>query len=125
MPKYFFNIFSYPFPSAHAITQDVSLLETAKAAQFFSTDGIIITGNSTGDPADHNCVQEIKKHCQETPVIVGSGVTENNLEKYFPNSDAVIVGSYFKTGGYWGNDLCEDRVQKFMDKVNYLRNMDK
>lgn len=30
--------------SSHSITQDVSLLETAKAAEFFLTDGIIITG---------------------------------------------------------------------------------
>lgn len=30
--------------SAHSITQDVSLLETAKAAEFFLTDGVIITG---------------------------------------------------------------------------------
>lgn len=30
--------------SSHAITQDVSLLETAKASEFFLTDGIIITG---------------------------------------------------------------------------------
>ena len=31
--------------SSHAITQDVSLLETAQAAKFFLTDGIILTGN--------------------------------------------------------------------------------
>lgn len=30
--------------SAHSITQDVSLLDTAKAAEFFLTDGVIITG---------------------------------------------------------------------------------
>lgn len=29
---------------SHAITADVSLLETAQAAQFFQTDGIVITG---------------------------------------------------------------------------------
>lgn len=30
--------------SSHAITSDVSLLETAHAAEFFMTDGIILTG---------------------------------------------------------------------------------
>lgn len=30
--------------SSHAITQDITLLETAKAAEFFLTDGIVITG---------------------------------------------------------------------------------
>ncbi|PSN37376.1 Uncharacterized protein F13E9.13 [Blattella germanica] len=38
--------------SAHAITADVSLQETAKAAEFFMSDGVIITGAATGDPAD-------------------------------------------------------------------------
>ena len=30
--------------SAHAITQDVDIAETARAAQFFRTDGVILTG---------------------------------------------------------------------------------
>ena len=34
--------------SAHAVTADVSLRETAKAARFFLSDGIVITGISTG-----------------------------------------------------------------------------
>lgn len=37
--------------SAHAITQDVTIAETAKAAEFFMSDGLIITGSATGDPA--------------------------------------------------------------------------
>lgn len=39
------------FYSAHAITSDVSLGETAKAAQFFLADGVVLTGLATGDPA--------------------------------------------------------------------------
>lgn len=31
--------------SSHAITGDVSLLETVHAAEFFATDGVILTGN--------------------------------------------------------------------------------
>jgi len=38
--------------SSHAITQDISLIETAKAAEFFLTDGIIVTGTATGQPAE-------------------------------------------------------------------------
>jgi predicted TIM-barrel enzyme len=37
--------------SSHAITSDVSLAETAKAAEFFMADGVIVTGQATGDPA--------------------------------------------------------------------------
>lgn len=38
--------------SAHTITADVSIEETAKAAEFFLSDALIVTGNATGDPAE-------------------------------------------------------------------------
>lgn len=43
--------------SSHSITQDVNLIETAKAATFFLSDGIIITGTATGQPAEPNDVK--------------------------------------------------------------------
>lgn len=43
---------TFYFYSSHAITSDVSLSETVKAAKFFLADGIILTGTTTGDPAD-------------------------------------------------------------------------
>lgn len=42
--------------SSHAITQDVNLIETAKAATFFMSDAVIITGTATGQPAEPNDV---------------------------------------------------------------------
>lgn len=45
--------------SAHAITSDVSLVETAKAAEFFLADGLIVTGTATGDPAKPSDLQGI------------------------------------------------------------------
>lgn len=41
------------FHSAHSITGDVSVVETAQAAKFFLVDGVIITGSATGQEADH------------------------------------------------------------------------
>jgi membrane complex biogenesis BtpA family protein len=38
--------------SAHAITSDVDLVETAHAAEFFLADGLIVTGVATGRAAD-------------------------------------------------------------------------
>ena len=34
--------------SAHAVTADVSIAETAAAAKFFNVDGVIVTGSATG-----------------------------------------------------------------------------
>ena len=38
--------------SAHSITSDVDICETAKAAEFFKADGVILTGSSTGSEAN-------------------------------------------------------------------------
>src|SRR5260370_31536875 len=38
--------------SAHAITADVDLAETAIAAEFFQADGVIVSGAATGRPTD-------------------------------------------------------------------------
>ncbi|XP_067158625.1 uncharacterized protein F13E9.13, mitochondrial-like isoform X2 [Apteryx mantelli] len=38
--------------SAHALTADVSVAETARAAELFLADGVILTGTATAMPAD-------------------------------------------------------------------------
>src|SRR6185436_13037350 len=46
--------------SAHAITGDVSLTETARAAEFFKADGVIVTGMHTGHSPDASEVKNVK-----------------------------------------------------------------
>lgn len=43
--------------SAHAVTSDVSLVEMAKAAEFFGSDGVIVTGTATGEQTNPEHVQ--------------------------------------------------------------------
>lgn len=106
--------------SAHAITADVDVVETAKAAAFFRSDGIIITGNSTAVAAMPWDIQNAKK-AAALPTLVGSGITIDNVEHYLPISDGLIVGSYFKRDGFWANEIEENRVVEFMEKVKGLR----
>lgn len=108
--------------SSHSISADVSLLETAKAAEFFLSDGIVITGSSTGCPTSPDDLNEVYQKIMG-PILIGSGVTEANLGNYFERADAVIVGSHFKKGGDWSCKLSEDRVTGFMKKINKLRHM--
>ena len=49
--------------SAHAITADVSIVETAKAAEFFLADGVIVTGAATGEPASPDEVRDVVQPC--------------------------------------------------------------
>ena len=94
--------------SAHAITADVSLVETAKAAEFFLVDGVIVTGVATGQAADVSEVHAVAR-AVGVPTLVGSGVTLDNLHGY-RDADALIVGSSIKHGGVWSGALDESRA---------------
>lgn len=102
--------------SSHAVTADVTIEETAHAAEFFLSDGVIVTGAATGFEADLDEIRRVKKH-SGIPVLVGSGVDCENVCKYMAAADALIVGSHFKHGGDWRNGVSYERVKAFMEKV--------
>jgi membrane complex biogenesis BtpA family protein len=95
--------------SAHAITADIDIAETAKAAEFFLVDGVIVTGIATGQPAEPDEVNAVAR-AVSVPTIVGSGITSENLSHY-PDADAFIVGSSIKKDGLWSNPIDPDRAR--------------
>jgi membrane complex biogenesis BtpA family protein len=99
--------------SAHAITADVDIVETAKAAEFFSVDGVIVSGTATGSPADPEEVQAVSG-AVGVPTIVGSGITPKNIARY-SSADAFIVGSCVKSDGVWSGKLDVARVRAVVD----------
>lgn len=103
--------------SSHTITNDVSLKETAHAAEFFNSDGLIITGSATGDEPKISDLDEVKGNCN-LPIIIGSGITEQNFGKYKDKADAFIIGSYFKKEGIWVNEVESVRVESFIKMKN-------
>ncbi|XP_054152492.1 uncharacterized protein F13E9.13, mitochondrial-like [Oppia nitens] len=105
--------------SSHSITSDVSIGETAKSAQFFLSDGLIITGQSTGHFPKLDELKDIQELNLGIPLLIGSGVDDNNVGDCIEQEvSAVIVGSHFKKDGLWSNDLCENRISRFMDRVH-------
>lgn len=106
--------------SSHAITSDVGIDETAQAAEFFLSDGLIVTGSSTGKAvnlADLKCLKD-KIHI---PVVIGSGISADNITEYWDHASAFIVGSYFKEDGFWKNPICAERLKEFTKRVKELR----
>ncbi len=94
--------------SAHAVTADVDVVATAQAAEFFLADGVILTGPTTGRAADAGEVRAVAA-AVSIPILVGSGVTPQNLSDYV-EADAFIVGSYVKSDGLWSNPLDKERI---------------
>ena len=106
--------------NAHAITGDVSLEETAHAAEFFLSDGLIVTGVATGQEADLKETKRVKEAVQ-IPVLVGSGVNLQNVDRYLKVCDGLIVGSWFKEGGHWTGAVDGERVRRMMEVVRKWR----
>ena len=94
-------------------------METAKAAEFFLSDGVIITGSSTGEPVQEDDLTKVKNSLS-LPILLGSGVTAENVKVYM-NANAFIVGSYFKEDGLWYNEVDPIRVRNLMEKIQHIR----
>lgn len=105
--------------SAHAITADVSLGETAETVEFMGADCVIVTGNATGHAPKVADVQEAKSHCH-LAVFLGSGISENNIEQFCKEADGFIVGSSFKVDGLWSNTIDPTRVAQFIHRLRRL-----
>lgn len=99
--------------SSHAITDDITLAETAKDAEFFKVDGVIVTGARTGEAPESGEVRAVRK-AVSNQVLVGSGVTEHNMLELAAYADAVIVGSSAKHEGLWFNAVESERVKRLV-----------
>jgi membrane complex biogenesis BtpA family protein len=106
--------------SAHAITADVDIGETAHAVEFMRADAVIVTGGFTGDPPKLADIAAVKKRTR-LPVYLGSGVTAKNLKQFFPTADGFIVGSDFKEEGHWSRPVDARRANQFMSVYAKLR----
>lgn len=96
--------------ACHAITADLTLAEAAEAAEFFGSDGLIVTGTATGRPTSPADV-DAAKGASRLPVYVGSGVTAESIGDLLTRADGVIVGSSVKQDGLWHNPPDPDRCR--------------
>lgn len=77
-------------------------------------------GNSTGDATKPQDLRDLIGKLQ-VPILIGSGVTKDNLIDYSPYIQGAIIGSHFKRNGHWANELSETCIENFMYKVEELR----
>lgn len=106
--------------SSHAVTADVSIGATAEAVEFMRADAVIVSGSATGSPPSVEDVREVKSGCR-LPVVLGSGVDDENIADFYAEADGFIIGSYFKTGGHWAGAVERERVERMMEVVRKLR----
>ena len=102
---------------AHAIVADRSLAELTRDLEFFDADAVIVTGQRTGDAADH-AELAIVRGATQLPLLVGSGVTVDNVQGILAHADGVIVASALKEEGVWWTPVSEAKVRAFMGVVD-------
>lgn len=105
---------------SHSIVADRSVSEQAKDALFFCSDVLICTGSRTGNAPDKDEIANIRV-TPDIPVILGSGVTCENVNELLMITDGAIVASYFKRDGVWYHKVEKERVMRFMEKVREIR----
>jgi len=105
---------------AHAIVADRSVSDQAIDVEFFDADILIGTGLRTGNPTSPREILEIKKG-SELPVLVGSGINEQNLNDLLTIADGAIIGVSIKEPQKMSGVTNAIKIQKFMDAVKKLR----
>jgi len=106
--------------ASHALTGDLSLPEAVHGAGFFGADGVIVTGSRTGSAALLTDV-EAARRASHVPVLVGSGVTPENVAGMLAHADGVIVGSWLKAGGDWTRPVDPERAARMVEAVRSAR----
>ncbi len=97
---------------AHAITADRTIGELTRDLAFFDADVVIATGQRTGDAATMEEIEEVRS-ATHLPLLVGSGVTADNVASILARTDGVIVASSLKRDGVWWNPVERARVEDF------------
>ncbi len=62
-------------------------------------DALIVSGVGTGMVTDRADVERVRAACPRARILLGSGVTVENVANYLPLADGFIVGSSLKTSG--------------------------
>ena len=105
---------------SHSLTIDLDITDEIRQAEFFLADGVIVTSQFTGLNPDKEDLKKAKS-VTKLPVLIGSGMTAENIKDYLPLADGFIVGSYFRKDGQFLETLEPERLRKFMQVFDSAR----
>ena len=84
-------------------------------------DAIIITGRKTGGDTNPEDIRRVRTALPELPLVVGSGVNEENVDNYISMVDAIIIATGLNIGGKVEAEPDPSRINSFMSKVKAYR----
>jgi len=81
---------------------------------------IVVTGSRTGEPPAPELLKKISE-ISPTPIVIGSGITPDNICRLIGYAQGVIVGSYIKIDGRVGNSVDIERAKRFIESLRSCR----
>jgi membrane complex biogenesis BtpA family protein len=73
-------------------------------------DALVVSGTGTGRATASADVQRVRASCPNAKILLGSGVSVENIRDYLPLADGFIVGTSLKLGGKISNPVDARRV---------------
>jgi membrane complex biogenesis BtpA family protein len=95
---------------------DISQM-TKDTVQRGLADAVIVSGIATGSAPDLSDLEAVREAAPNTPILIGSGTTRENVRSLLTLSDGVIVASSLKRQGVLENPVDVERVQSLVDAV--------
>ncbi len=75
-------------------------------------DGVIVTGQATGEPPTPELLAQVAGVARGRPIILGSGLAPETAERLLPYVDAAIVGTWVKKDGRLHQPVDAERVRE-------------
>lgn len=94
-----------------------TLAESVRQARAAGADGIIVTGQLTGDAPVVDHLAEARRAADGHPILIGSGLTAENAEVVMKHADGAIVGTGIMTNG----KMDRTKAARLMEVVSRLR----
>lgn len=106
--------------ASHALTSDLDIGDIAYGMTLHRSDALIVTGSHTGTAPDVDDLIAVR-HASELPILIGSGLTAENLEEFAPFADGFIIGSAMKENGQWDAPVCDTCVGTMVEAARKVR----
>lgn len=84
-------------------------------------DAVCVTGDATGQETSLDKIRTFRSALGDFPLIVGAGVTPENMKDQFMYADGAIVGSYFKHNYKDHGEVSGEHVKAIVDSVKRIR----
>lgn len=84
-------------------------------------DALVISGKATGFVTDLGDVIAARKGAPNAPLLIGSGVTAENVSDFLPLVDGVLVGTSLKVDGRVENPVDTNRVRALVARAREFK----